>query len=820
MLSVMLAWGASLGTSALAVEDPEASVSPMHRWGAGAALSETSVAAGSSVRLRVAVKTAPMWHVYALQQDAGEDTYYTRFELDDLPTGVSVREGARWSGPDPKPYVSFGEEIKVYSGSSIFEIPLTVSDRIAPGTYSIGGSVGAMACDASTCMPPATVAFQVSLEVIGGGAPAPKVRVAPDLQWGAAATLVPSEAAPGSTVKLQVHAKTAPKWHLYSLKKEGDSTYPTRLELGELPQGLEFIEGADWNGPKPKDFDSFGDMVKVYEGEIVFELPLRVSKDAAAGERSVSPEIHGLACTDTTCMRPGSVKTKATLTIAAAEAESSGASESESVSPDATDDASGAIVSTPSEPTSSNNAKGLLGLALFALGGAVVSWVMPCVYPMIPITISFFGKMAEDKRAGRVAIATSYGLGITGTFLLTGLIVGLLSLGVADVAERSEYAQLGNVIATNPWLNLVIGLLFIGFALSMFGLFEIKVPSWLITKTDSAGRSSKSAHLGSFMLGVTFALASFTCTVPVVGFLLGNAASGTADGLFRSLYGMLIYGAAFAAPFVALSLFPGALSNLPKAGGWMETVKVGFGFLELGVAIKFLWVPDMDWGVGVLTRPVVLALFLVVGAATLAFFLGFLNIGHGNRPKPFRVGVGRWATSLLTVLILAPVALSLATPPTYHYPKLPEWVTTGLEALIPPAPGEDDLARAEGWFIDDYQNALAAARDADKPLLIDFTGDYCANCRAMERTVFKRDDVKEQFEEMVLTRLYTDRPKEKNKEFYQMQLERYGLASLPYYVILDPKDESTLAEAGGYIPNRFPEMLGEALAKFETGRTQ
>jgi len=511
-----------------------------------------------------------------------------------------------------------------------------------------------------------------------------------------------------------------------------------------------------------------------------------------------------MACNDRTCMLSATVPFRAELTVDP-EAPTAGAS---------------GPVATRATPPAPTQSKGLLALALWCLGGAVVSWVMPCVYPMIPITISFFGKMAEQKHSGRVGIAVSYGLGIAGTFIVSGLAVGLLALGVSDASERSGLASLTNDIATNPWVNLTIGLVFVAFALSMFGLFEFRVPNWLINKADSAGRTSKSTHVGSILLGITFALASFTCTVPVVGFLLGNAASGTGEGLFRSVYGMTVYGAAFAAPFVALSLFPGALASLPKAGGWMETVKVGFGFLELAAALKFVWVPDLEWSWGVLTRPVVLGLLLVVGLAACAFFLGLLPLGHGIKVSPFRVGSGRWVSVLATLVLLVPVTAYLASPPRYQAASLPlpDTMANLMESLLPPAPTDDDLARGEGWYVDDYAGALEEARREDRPLFIDFTGVYCINCRAMERNVFPRPEIQELLEQTVRTRLYVDRKEEKHHGFAKMQVERYGLSSQPYYVILDPRDETTLAEAGGYIPGEFQELLEQGLAKFQTRR--
>ena len=200
--------------------------------------------------------------------------------------------------------------------------------------------------------------------------------------------------------------------------------------------------------------------------------------------------------------------------------------------------------------------------------------------------------------------------------MVIGLVVGFLSWGVNDVATQSRYANIGNFIATNPWINLGLGILFIFFALWMFGFVNVNVAGRLVNTTDQAGQSANSAYLGSLLLGVAFAITSFSCTVPVVGTLLVVAAAGTAGGVLTSLYGMVIYGVVFAVPFVALSMFPKALDKLPSSGAWMETLKIVFGFIEIAAAIKFLWVPDLEWNLGILPRNVVLALFISIGAVS------------------------------------------------------------------------------------------------------------------------------------------------------------------------------------------------------------
>jgi thiol:disulfide interchange protein DsbD len=809
VLLVLLATATALPPAAFAREGDDWPAPDLQKKvGVSARFEPAAIEPGGTANLRVRVQTAPTWHIYTMGE---KESLPTSFRVG-LPEGWSL--AGEWKEPAPKPFLGQGatKPSLVHEGRFVFEVPVRVPEGFAVGSYPIRGTLSYMACDLATCLPPNSVDFEATLavgkpgETTGEDAAAEKIdiEVDPARSFGAAADVKPARVPPGGQALLRVHVETAPTWHIYSMTDT--KNYPTRIEFPELPEGISFVEGSAWSGPEAESFLQFdGTTSMVHEGRIVFERAIRIADAAPAGEVVLRGKLDAMACDPRTCKAPASVPLEAKL----------------SVDPEAEAAEVAVRIVESGGPVGGGGDRGgvgggMLKLVITAILGAMISWIMPCVYPMIPIILSFFGKLAEEKHTGKTGVAISYGVGIAGTFILIGLVVGLLTLFVADASQRSGLASLGNSIATNPWINLVIGVVFILFALSMFGMFTIQVPSWLISKTDSAGRASGSAHVGAILLGITFALASFTCTVPVVGFLLGLAASGSTSGFASSILGMVIYGSVFAAPFVILSLFPKFLSSLPKAGGWMETVKIGFGFLEIAVAIKFLWVPDLEWGFGILTRPVVLALFAVIILAAAAYFLGFYRVGHGPKTRPLSVSGGRWIAALLTLVFLFPVGSFLAAPPAYKTESLPGWVAIGMETVLPPAPAGDELARLEGWFVDDYEGALEKARAENKPLFIDFTGVYCGNCRAMEQAVFPEPPVPEKFDEMVLTRLYVDRPEEKHKRFATMQIERYGLASQPYYVVVDPHTEKTLAEGGGYILHRnFVKLLDEGLRKFE-----
>ena len=605
----------------------------------------------------------------------------------------------------------------------------------------------------------------------------------------------------GEVAEIVINMTMDDEWHIYSIYKSSveSGPLPTEISVGGRAVGMV----APVIEPEPiHAFDpGFETDTYFHRGNTQFTVPIKLKRNLEPGTYKIAVDVFYMVCNARLCYPP---VTKTDTVVVVIEP---GSPRSDKLS-------FAVVASSSNDNDSSSKSNTLLGIFLLAVGGAIISWVMPCVYPMIPIIISFFGKMSEEKHIGKSTIATFYGLGISGTFVLIGLLVGFLSWGVSDVARQSRYANIGNFIATNSWINLGLGILFIFFALWMFGIINVNVAGRLLNKTDQAGQSAKSAYVGSFLLGVTFAITSFSCTVPVVGTLLVVAAAGTAGGLLTRLFGKVVYGVVFAAPFVALSMFPTALEKLPRSGTWMETIKIVFGFIEIAAAVKFLWVPDMEWKLGLLPRNVVLALFIIIGILQIGYLLGFFTIGSAEKIKPFQIGKGRVIGIVLTGLVLFPIGMSLASPPTYHYAKMPRVMEEFIEAMIPPPPTEDDIAMQEGWFVDQYEEALAKAKLEGKPLFIDFTGVYCANCRVMERRVFPTGQVKEQFDKMVLTRLYVDKKDSLSKAYAQLQFERYQQATQPYYVVLDPADDYTLADTGGYVPNGFADFLIKGISAY------
>ena len=596
----------------------------------------------------------------------------------------------------------------------------------------------------------------------------------------------------GEVVEINIDANMENQWWIYSVHKVVDGPLPTKITVdGSAIKNIGLV-----NEPEPLEkFDLGFEITSFYHsGNTNFSIPIKLKSNLKPGNYDLVLSVFFQVCNERLCYPPITKSDTLSLVI-----------ETGDPSPDRL------ILNTSAD--NDNNINSILGIIILAIGGAIFSWVMPCVYPMIPIIISFFGKLSEEKHIGKSSVAFFYGLGIAGTFIIIGLVISLLSWGVNDAATLTGYANIGNFIATNAWVNLFLGILFIFFALWMFGIVNVNVTGALLNKTDSAGQSANNAYIGSLILGIAFAITSFSCTVPVVGMLLVIAASGTAAGLLTSLLGMTIYGLVFAFPFVVLSLFPSSLEKLPRSGIWMEKVKVVFGFIELAAAVKFLWVPDLEWGLGLMPRSVVMILFIAIGIGVILYLAGIFSplsntVKVNQKQSRGVIGI------IITFIILIPIILSLSSPPTFHYSGMPRIVDEIIETMVPPPPTDDEIAKMEGWFIDDYDGALEKARLEGKPLFIDFTGVYCANCRVMERRIFTLDSVKKQFDKMVLARLYVDKKDSLSAVFAQMQFEKFKMATQPYYAILEPNSEASVIDTGGYIPKGFDTFLAKGVKAY------
>lgn len=425
--------------------------------------------------------------------------------------------------------------------------------------------------------------------------------------------------------------------------------------------------------------------------------------------------------------------------------------------------------------------KGLFSFILFALGMGFLALLTPCVFPMIPITVSYFTKEGEKEDNNPIFSASLYALGIIFIFTTLGLFLSF-TLGASGAGD----------LAANPWINIFIASLFIYLAFSLFGYYEIQTPSFI--RQFSINQESRGGVLGILFMSLTFTLTSFTCTVAFVGALLATASQGA---VFWPIIGMLSFSLAFASPFFLLALFPQYLSKLPKSGGWLNSVKVIMGFLEIAAAFKFISNVDLVWNWGVFDRNMVLLIWAVIFVLMGLYLLGIIKM-------PFDSPIKKWSfTRISFCIIFLLIGIYLSTG-LFSGNK----VHGLIESYLPPD--------KEGDWIENLDEGYILSKELNKPIFIDFTGYTCTNCRWMEINIFEEEDVKLIFEDFILVKLYTDGKEDIHKKNRKLEIDRFGTAALPYYVILSPEDK-ILGTFPGMDPNKdnFINFLNNSKEKFE-----
>lgn len=589
-----------------------------------------------------------------------------------------------------------------------------------------------------------------------------------------------SEVLPGGSVDATLVATITPGWHLYAMQEPDGGPPPTSIAV--LP-GSRFTLSGDIVAAAPeRAFDpNFNMETEWYKDTARFLLPLKVAAGTKHGPHRLEVTTTWVTCSDTLCYPPEDAVLSLNVVVgpksAATEAASSGSSES-SVSSVASASSVASVASAPSvAPTSSvvpdfaatgaaSTMSAYIGLA--ALMGAV-SLLTPCVFPMVPITVSYFTNRARKSRREAGVQAAIYGLGIILTFTAVGFTIAI-AYGAAGL----------NRFAANPWLNLAIAAMFILFALSLFGVRELTLPSKLV---NAAARSDSGKHrlVGTMLMGLAFTLTSFTCTAPFLGTLLVVASQGDWQW---PLAGMLAFSTVFALPFVVLAFVPQVLAALPRSGPWLIAVKAVMGIVELAAAMKFLSNVDLVWGWYVLTRPVVLATWVALSIVLVGYLAGVLRIGpipRLGRPGVMRAGL---------VVASGGLAVWLASGLTGR--RLGE-----LEAFLPPADLTERAPNGElPWIVNDYEAALREARDRNQYILVDFTGYTCTNCRWMEANMFPRPDVSTELARYVRVRLYTDRRGQPYEGFQDMEQSLFGTVALPYYAVMRPDGQPVLGFGG------------------------
>lgn len=428
---------------------------------------------------------------------------------------------------------------------------------------------------------------------------------------------------------------------------------------------------------------------------------------------------------------------------------------------------------------------------IFGLGflGGLIALLTPCVFPMIPLTVSFFTKQSGTKSKG-ISNAVLYGFFIVLIYFLLSLPFHLFD---------SVDSQILNTIATNVWLNVLFFIIFVLFAFSFFGYYELTLPSSWANKMDNAS-SKAGGIIGIFFMAVTLAIVSFSCTGPILGGLLGSTALAEGDVATNLSTGMLGFGVALALPFALFALFPAWLHSLPKSGGWMTTVKVVLGFLELALALKFLSNADLVGNWGILKRELFIGIWIVLFVLLTLYLFGILRFPHegskqklsGIRKITALMSAGFVLYLCLGIVKVIPLKLLSGFPPPEFY------------SLFEQA---SDCPLGINCF-KDFDEGMAYAKQVNKPILLDFTGWACVNCRKMEENVWSETDVFPILkEDYVLISLYIDDRKELSElqqfdykyksgrvktietvgqKWGTFQTLNFNAASQPYYVLLSP----------------------------------
>ncbi len=567
-------------------------------------------------------------------------------------------------------------------------------------------------------------------------------------------TEVENSSRPGEVAHVLIKASMDDEWHIYALENAGEGPVASRIKIsGDIVDEQGLIEHRE---PIEKFDEGFGVKTRFFKGTTDFRVPIRIKEDAPIGETTLSVYMLYQVCNESLCYPPAEININASIII-----------EDGPVRKEFSEFVPKRTVSSSSEINLDDAiAAGFWSFVLLSISMGFLALLTPCVFPMIPITVSFFTHQGELEDQKPLNQAIVYTLGIVATFSILGMILAV-TLGATGA----------NQLAANPWVNLFIGSLFVYFALSLFGAYEIQLPQSL--RQLSLDQEKRGGYIGTLFMAVTFTLTSFTCTVQFVGLLLVAASQGQ---WFWPLLGMIVFSTAFAAPFFFLALFPQYLAKMPKSGGWLNSVKVVMGFLELAAAFKFFSNTDLVWGWGFFTFNSVLAIWTMIMFFTGLYLLGKIQLPHDSKLES--LGVARMMLSLFFLTFSLYMGTGLFGRPIHGmiYSYLPPKLEKEFSAV-----DKDNNTEKLIWY-SNLEQAFTEAKLVEKPIFLDFTGYTCTNCRWMETNIFTLKDVEDRFNELILVHLYTDGG-ENHKEYQQYEIERFGTAALPYYVILSPQDE-------------------------------
>jgi thiol:disulfide interchange protein len=620
------------------------------------------------------------------------------------------------------------------------------------------------------------------------------------------------------TVKLIAQATIEGSWHMYSQKSGEDGPLATTFVLTSNPRLT--LSGGFVEPAAHSEFSTQFNMELAY-----FEHSARFVQTAnitGPGPLTVEAEVSFQVCNDEMCLFPeyipltfkipaqknaaptdeGLVATEAQIQAdgdASAPSEEAEGSDVDTVATASTDSTPADVSPVPAADETEMK-QGHWGVFLEGMGWGFLALLMPCIFPMIPLTVSFFIKQSKTRAEG-ISKAITYGISINVIYVALGLLITV-------VAGPDAL----NAMATDPWFNLFFFGLFVIFAISFFGAFEITLPSKWVDGSDNL--SQRGGLIGIFFMAFTLALVSFSCTGPLIGSLLVRASNS--GELLGPAMGMFGFSFALSLPFMLFAAFPGWLQSLPKSGGWMNTVKVVLGFLELAFAMKFLSTADMVWQAHWVSRELFLAIWTGLTFLIALYLFGAFRMPHDDKVEAISVPRMLFGTTffilgfyLLPGTFGAPVRLVAGFPPPAHYAEAPGGAYLG-------GGGSEQALNYTGTACPDglpcfntLDDAKAYAKQVNKPIMIDFTGWGCVNCRKMEEQVWVDPEVHRILkEEVVLVSLYVDEKvalpeseqyttpagkkiKYVGQKWSDFEASTYGANAQPYYVILDPHGDWT-----------------------------
>lgn len=596
-------------------------------------------------------------------------------------------------------------------------------------------------------------------------------------------------------------------WHMYGLETPKDSgIQPTSIEWNTL-EGVELVGGVTPSRPAHEELDMVMNMkLAWWENDITLTQKFKVTSDSY----KITGNIKYMVCSSNTCQPPTKepfcFATGVTEPVAISQKSSNSQTRTDvNITPASSDDFWKPV--TFSNDTTQKNEASIQGLSswLIFLGGFIgglLALLTPCVWPMIPLTVSFFLKKSGSRKKA-ISNALLYGISIIVIYLFLGLAVTVI-FGASAL----------NALSTNAIFNIIFFLMLVVFAISFFGAFDIKLPDSWANKMDSKAEKT-SGLLSIFFMAFTLTLVSFSCTGPIIGTLLVEAANvGNYTGPAVGMFGFAL---ALAIPFTLFAIFPSWLKEVPKSGGWMNTVKVTLGFIELALSLKFLSVADLAYGWHILDREVFVALWVVIFALLGIYLLGKIRFAHDDENEG--IGVFRFFLALISL------AFSV-----YLLPGLWGAPLKSVSAFVPPLYTQDFNLYDEGMtHYEDFDEGMKAAQAQGKPAFIDFSGYGCVNCRKMEAAVLNNTEVKNMLEkDFVFITLMVDDKRPLPEPIYvtengrQVKLETYGdrwsylqrykfnANSQPYYAVLNNNGELV---SGPYFYDENVEKFIEFLNK-------